>query len=368
MTKFFSKLSDSTGVYICNYDYYGRMINDFTGSEEEKQILNKYVPEELRNTLFQRIAFDSIEDQIIESTSTPYIQVAAIALKYQGQCKEVCFFAGLLEDDISGMPSELGVLKKRTNYLRFMKTIDAMREIGSYRINAELSINAATEESRRSLFSANETKETLRRVEALTQILRYLDSDKGTDVIMRGFLQITGQFLGVSEAEIFKTKDVPNFAMDLVSSYIAPGYQAPYSRTTDLIRFGFLDGKKPVILSTGAAALNIVNDEWPALHAKALVALPITINQTTNMYAVFFETDRDRNWKIEELQFLSDAVKVLQNIFEKRIQKNSLASSYASLEQILEHVGCAIIVNDINRREVLYIPSSLHPWCLCHTG
>ena len=39
---------------------------------------------------------------------------------------------------------------------------------------------------------------------------------------------------------------------------------------------------------------------------------------------------------------------------ERRVAKNSLASSYASLESILENVGCAIYVVDYENKEVLY--------------
>lgn len=46
------------------------------------------------------------------------------------------------------------------------------------------------------------------------------------------------------------------------------------------------------------------------------------------------------------MKFVSDAVKILQSILTRRIQKNSIASSYASLEAILDNVGCSIYVKD----------------------
>ena len=53
--KFFNKLSDSTESYICSYDYYGQMINDFTGNEEERALLDFYIPGELRHEMFERL-------------------------------------------------------------------------------------------------------------------------------------------------------------------------------------------------------------------------------------------------------------------------------------------------------------------------
>ena len=51
-------------------------------------------------------------------------------------------------------------------------------------------------------------------------------------------------------------------------------------------------------------------------------------------------------WSMAEIKFTADAVKILQSILTRRIQKNSLAGSYAALEEILDNVGCAIYVTD----------------------
>ena len=354
IVKFFKKLSDAMGVYICSYDNYGQIINDFTGNEEEREILDKYIHANLRHEMFGRLTIDSIEDQIIEDTASPYIKVGATALKFEGQCKEVWFIAGVLYEDIDTLSDELNVFTKKISKERFVKIIDSMREIGQYRVGMELSLAMYEEKQRKSLFSVNEMAESLKRVETLTKILRYLDSDKNIEAIMKEFLEITADYLGVGEADIFKTKEQPGFTMDILAGYTANSGIVPYDRTVDIIKFPFLEGKKPIILSAGATAINAMREQWPKLNAKAVVAMPVTIGHQTNMYAVYTETKIERNWRIEDLQFLSDAIKVLQNIIEKRIQKNSLAGSYASLEQILEHVGCAIIVNDIKKQEVLF--------------
>ncbi|MBO5113134.1 MAG: EAL domain-containing protein [Lachnospiraceae bacterium] len=71
------------------------------------------------------------------------------------------------------------------------------------------------------------------------------------------------------------------------------------------------------------------------------------IGDSAMMYACFTEKNREREWEIDDIKFLSDSVKILQNILTRRIQKNSLASSYASLETILDNVGGAVYVRDL---------------------
>lgn len=50
----------------------------------------------------------------------------------------------------------------------------------------------------------------------------------------------------------------------------------------------------------------------------------------------------------------------MQSILIKRITKNSLASSYASLEAILENVGCGICVRDMLSEKILYTNQQFH--------
>ncbi len=356
VSHFFDIFSEAVRLYICSYDDSDRLLKDFTGNEKEREIIHKYATEELMQDMYSRLAINGIEDQIIEETSSPYIRLGAVVLKYEGHAKEVWFFAGMITDaGDSDIPDELSVLSKRLTSREFLNSIDALREIGDYRVSSELALASFEEKSRRSLFSAHEMAESLKRVEALTEILKYLDSDNGVDSIMEEFLRITAGYLDVDQANILKVRPRQSGdVMDIVASYSLSG-ESIYVRTADIPRFGFLEGKKSIILSSGASSLKDIEGEDITGRVKALVAMPVTIGQTTNMYAVFLENKNDRNWQIHELQFLSDAVRVLQNILEKRVQKNSLVSSYASLEQILEHVGCAVIVNDVVRHETLFV-------------
>lgn len=59
-------------------------------------------------------------------------------------------------------------------------------------------------------------------------------------------------------------------------------------------------------------------------------------------------------WNMQEIKFTADAVKILQSILTRRIQKNSLTSSYEALETILDNVGCAIYVTDKNTGDRLF--------------
>jgi len=62
-----------------------------------------------------------------------------------------------------------------------------------------------------------------------------------------------------------------------------------------------------------------------------------------------------RTFSMKEIKFVSDAVKLMQSILTKRIQKNSLAASYAALEAVLDNVGSSIYVMDKESEEILFV-------------
>lgn len=353
--RFLQKYGEATNVYIASYDRYGSAITGFCADEAEKEELHRLITDTMIVDVLDRVTGNGLEDQVIEDTPYPFLKIAASALKIGGKSKIIWFFAGVIKDRI---PDEMNsdeafsTLKRRIDFSNFIKTTDILRDIGQDRLKDRMSIAKTQEESLKSRFSANEMAGSLRRIESLTKILKYLDSDKPIESIMQDFLEITSSYLGVGTSDILKVRADDDAAMDVAVQWCAESVLPIFDHTLNQKRPSFLKGEKPVILSSDSAFItNFLTEDT---QIKAVVAMPVTLGKVTNMYACYFELQDSRTWKIEEMQFLSDAIRVLQNILEKRIQKNSLASSYASLEEILEHIGCAIIVRDPASGNILF--------------
>jgi hypothetical protein len=82
--------------------------------------------------------------------------------------------------------------------------------------------------------------------------------------------------------------------------------------------------------------------------------LPVSINGEVSMYLSFVASDPKRQWSIEDIRFSDDVRRVISTILVKRVTKNSLASSYAALDCILENTGCGITVFDPRKKKFLY--------------
>ena len=82
---------------------------------------------------------------------------------------------------------------------------------------------------------------------------------------------------------------------------------------------------------------------------------PIISKDNKDAMVLALNHSRQRmTWNMQEIKFTADAVKILQSILTRRIQKNSLTSSYEALETILDNVGCAIYVTDKNTGNRLF--------------
>lgn len=142
--------------------------------------------------------------------------------------------------------------------------------------------------------------------------------------------------------------------MDIAGEWCNKGVVSNFDKTKDLPCGEVLKTDKVLVLSTGSVWDAAERDKLKFFGVKALIVIPIVVGGTINLYACFGENVKERQWRVEEVKFLNDGVKILQGIITKRIQKNSLAGSYASLEMILDNVGSSIYVRDMQTGEVLF--------------
>lgn len=337
--RYAGKYSKSTGVYICCLSDSRELLFDYDCPAEDKDIISLFVTEDLINDLYTRVAIENLEDQVIEDTAAPDIKVAATAIRVGNRCRYVFIVCAAVSDD----PGEPEKLSRSTTFAGFLSAVDVLREIADEFMRMRMSAYHYEEENRQSREYARELTTSLSKSNALTDILKLLNDDKNFETIVSRFLAITAAYLNTSHAMVVRTLD--RDSMDVLCQWSENSANPIYDRNHIQKRLPFIEGNKPVILSGDLLTGSLDIEEWDILGVKAVVAMPV---YGDDMYCVYVETAQSRSWHIDELQFLADASRILQSSIERKIQKNSLASSYASLEEILEHVGCAIIVLDNN--------------------
>ena len=349
------KFCAAVGVYAFCMDSDGIDMTDVSGNERDKAVLARQIPREKLLSLFHRVSESSLEDQAVEDTEIDSLKYAAVCIKKEGRAILTWLVYGVLSDSESPEGQNFAKdFRYRTTERQFILALDLFHETSRYLMDSVFSAQSAREESLRSRYSKEETEGILKRTAATTEIVQMLDSDAPIEEIMVGILTIIGTFLQIDCAYLCSVDGVDEGCMDVIAEWHSPGVPSDYDRTKNQQRPMFLYGEKPLVRSSSSGREGSETD-IERMGIRALAALPIVLRDHISMYAYFAVKNSEHSWELEEIKFLSDSVKVLQSILTRRIQKNSLAGSYAALEEVLNNVGSSIYVRDKKSGRILFV-------------
>ncbi|MBR3769051.1 MAG: bifunctional diguanylate cyclase/phosphodiesterase [Lachnospiraceae bacterium] len=350
LQKMQDKLCHVGKVFGCCYNKTGQRITKLSGQEQDLELLGSYFMQEQWLSLSQRIRESEMEELLVEDTPYPWLKIAAVDIKTELESSIVWVFAAVLTDEADNVP-EFVFSTDRKSFYSFLDLVVQVNRMLAGHYASKVSAEA---ESRRNKSSEQEMSQMLRRLSATTEIVQLLDRDDAIETIYGEFLKIIGKYMMISSAKIYKiTKDM-EYA-EIVSDWYTEGLSADRRATLDRV---FCGGKlidKPYIASSNTVVEPDVRDMMYERGVKATAVFPIMLNGKVGMTVLFSEERKERSWSVEDIRFMNDAVKVLQSITTKRIQKHSLASSYASLEAILDNVGSGIYVVDSETGDILFV-------------
>lgn len=360
LKKWQDKFCDATNVYAYCIDASGRPITKMSGRDRDTEQIKGAVSEDMLRNIFRRVTEGGLEEQAVEATAIPNMRLAAASVMLDGKPVVVWIVCGILTDSNEEIHEyepfedfEYEVTEKEFYY-----ALDLLRDTTYSLLKVRFSMLDAEAETRRSRYSELEMSTSLKRSEAIADVVQLLESDNAIEAIMADVLRILGTYLNISTAVLCRVHR-DGETMDIAAEWCNKGVVSKFDKTKDLPCGEALKTDKVIVLSSGTAVDAGEREKMNLFGTKALIVIPIVINGAVNLYACFGENVKERQWRIEDVKFLNDAVKILQSIITKRIQKNSLAGSYASLEMVLDNVGSSIYVRDMQTREVLFANRSL---------
>ena len=329
----------ATGICAYCLDCMGQQITSISGSEEQREkVKTSSMLAQLKNAI-ERVEEGSLEDQAIEELEQDGDYIAASAVRVESHTV-ICWVVFSFAED--GRDEQT-----------FLDVLDLLRDASSTLFANKMSCVSAELESRRSRYAEREMSRNLHTIEATTEIVQQLDSEDRIEVVMDRWLGILGKQLQVDSAQIFQLhKD--GESMDVLCELCAHGIVSMYVKTRNLPIPKFLQTDKPLVLSSDGLDGEL-REEIGALGLCAVMIFPIISKDNKDAMVLALNHSRQRmTWNMQEIKFTADAVKILQSILTRRIQKNSLTSSYEALETILDNVGCAIYVTDKNTGNRLF--------------
>ena len=350
------RYSKVANLYMVGFNSRGETLCELTTEPSEGKKLINLIGQDTLDNLLARVSGDDLEVQALEDTCVPNIKVAGVSIHVNHEVIVTWLLVGVIDDpELVAMPGSVPPeeFSRATSFAKFSDSIDVCRDVTQLILCSKLSLATARAESMRSKYSEEEALASLRRVEAISEVVQLLDSNDAIEVIMNEMLKIVGEYLGITCAFVARIKRGVD-SMDIAAEWNAPGVVSCFDKQMGQQRFHFLYTDKPLVISADSDAEAPDREIMDKLGMTAVCVLPIQIGNGVAMYSCFMDSSADKKWKTEEVKFLYDAMKILQSILTKRIQKNSLASSFASLEAILDNVGSAIYVRDTETGSPLF--------------
>ena len=353
------------GVYLCCLDMTGEKITDFSGDMHEVAVIKKAVDDIHIRNIFQRVTEGELEDQSVERTTIPNLRVAAVAAKLEGNAQLVWIVCAVLKDaeyepDLY-TESPITDFSYITNEKKFYNSLDFLRVTSLTLVKGYKSVDQAAASTAENFKRSEDFKVSFHRAELMTEIVSLLDSDDEIEDIMTQILMKVCEYLDISNSFICRMHSEDNL-MDIVVQWTADGVYRIFEEDKDLDRCWFLGRTHMVAVSPSTAMNSGEKEQLEDLGIQGVVSVPISLSDQTPFYACFAETredKRNKDWVVDDIKFINDSIRILQSIITKRLQKNSIASSFQSLESVLDNVGSSIYVRCMKTDELLFANRSL---------
>ena len=181
-----------------------------------------------------------------------------------------------------------------------------------------------------------------------------LESEDSFEQVVSHILKDTCEYLDISQGILLR-ENKDGQTVDVICEYRAAdaGQDVFEAQGENKSELPFFNGK-PYMISSDSMMPDEFYRLFERTSLKAGIFLPIVVNGRAGMYVCFCECKNRHIWDVGEIKFVNDVKRIIQSILQKRIAKNSLASSYTSLEAILENIGCAVYVLDPSDGTTLY--------------
>lgn len=349
---------NANDIYLACLDREYQMVCSCNCGEAEQAFWKERIDSEVMKRLIADVEISHVETIVEESLPEEYLKLCGVITRARKKIELIWVAAAVIEEKLTedaALPEGISTVTEE----RFYRGLSFLEVLSKQVLNAkekELEAKAAMEQMK---VSEAVMKEQLHRSDAMASVVQMLENEESfaslADRAIReicNVLDIQGGCLLRKSADGATIEVLCEYAYDK-NWAIGGKLQGSPSRNVS-----FFDGK-PYMISYDSMMPEIIEKFFKQYHLQAAVFQPVDVNERDRMYLCLYEFDKERIWDVEDVKFISDVKRVIQSILARRIAQNSLAGSYASLEAILENVGCGIYVVDYDRREILYINERL---------
>lgn len=353
-TQFFSLLQklfyESRKVYLFSYDDTGKPCGEWMGSKEEAHYVGSIMEEEAF-TAGKRFSCYGMEEIIPIETRIPYAAVYLLMWRYNEQQMGSTYVCGFIDDEIpagEGVPSSI----VRTTRQELEQTIDYLAQLGKMYIQAAAQVEGEQKAREEAVEAKNKVEQDYLRSALMTEIVQQLEVEEEITVVVREIFEKVCSYLGIEEARLYQLDQSRENAL-LVTSWDLENVLQQEEESRPVTFFPFMDGLTYTI-SANSRVNQVWRDYLANTHIRAMVSMPVYMNNQVIMYVTFQCRKQHRIWSVADSKFLYDVKKIIQSIVVRHRAKNALHSSLDSLKEILQNIGCEVFVLDTDGKTMLF--------------
>lgn len=340
-----------THLYAYCVDGEGKELTEMSGDKEGLSAIQKIVSKEDFSYIFKKISGSSLEDIVVEPTEYDNVKLAAVSVKEngrQGNCWLIC----CVQNDVSG-DKILELSVPGIGVVAFYDALDLIAQIEHKLIKTQKELLNARVESQRSRYSEEEMGHALKRMEAMTAVVQFLESDEEFEKAGSEVLRIVGEYLDTSGTGLFRSgRDTGK--PDRICSWSSKRSNYDFEISDELGISELFTGERPLIVPSAAPVTPGVRGELLKYQMKAFISIPLFVDGKPVMYFCVNDREKSRAWQAEEVKFIKDAAMVVQSLLNKSIQSSSLTDSRTSMQKILDNIGTCIYIRDVETGACLF--------------
>lgn len=239
----------------------------------------------------------------------------------------------------------------------FYQCLELLRDASISFLQNKIKAYSAQAESIRREAADRKTEKAFEQHRVMTHILQLLDNPEPVENVMNEWLGLVSIYLDLDTAEIFKLQP-DGKSMDVICEWRRQGVPSFFDKTSKVSTYSFLNGSKLVVVNTD----QIAKPEYRAIYeigVKAIILYPLCHQEGKLEFVLSLNDRKAHAFEEEEIKFVSDAVKILENILIRRKQKNSLTGAQVALEAVLDHVNSCIMVRDEIKHKLIFANKSM---------
>lgn len=353
LQRFQGQFCKANRIYLVCIGLDEGVLTDHYGSEEERNFLRKYVGEDVYMSLLVRLSSNLVEHIQEEIFPDKFLKMCGVSTDVGGRTQIIWCATAIIQEAVTE-EDEIPDYMMTTTEENFYRSLEFLEYFSKMLFAVKLDELIAEEAMQKSVASQKDMEVQLVRSQTMTQILTMLESENGFGKIVDDILKLTCNCLDISGACLLR-ENADHETVDMICEYAQnkDWYRIAEFQQRGKSTLPFFTGK-PYLLSSDSHLTLSFSEYFEENHTTAAVFQPIEVNNNSLMYLGFYMIDTSRVWDVRDVEFINDVKRIVQGILSKRIAKNSLASSYASLEAILENVGCGIYVLDPEHKTLLY--------------